>query len=133
MEFDKSRVYTALNADEVKLGSKVFVADNLTALKRKVEENALENLFILDKVLPAESSYRFSTENTDFMLCYLVSEPEPKGLHWTKLKIGDVIQRASGGKLRMVTGIDSFDEDCHIFAGSWLSDNILKNWEKVEE
>ena len=39
MEFDRSRVYTALNADEVKPGSKVFVADSLAALKLKVKEN----------------------------------------------------------------------------------------------
>lgn len=132
MEFDKSKVYTALNADEVKPGSRVFVADNLTALKRKVKENLLEDLFTLNKVLSAESSYRFRTENTDFMLCYLVSEPE--GLHWTKLKIGDVIQNASKGKVRQVTGLDSFDKDCHIFAGEWLSDKELANdWEKVED
>lgn len=33
MDFDKSKVYTALNADELKLGSKVIVADDLKTLK----------------------------------------------------------------------------------------------------
>ena len=29
MEFDKSKVYTALNADELEVGSMVIVADSL--------------------------------------------------------------------------------------------------------
>lgn len=38
MEFDKSRVYTSLNADELKRGDKVFVANSLNSLKRFVEK-----------------------------------------------------------------------------------------------
>jgi len=34
MEFDKSKVYTTLNADELKIGSKVIVADDLGTLKQ---------------------------------------------------------------------------------------------------
>lgn len=37
MESDKSKVYTVLNADELKLGSGVIVADTLKDLKNKVE------------------------------------------------------------------------------------------------
>lgn len=36
MEFNKSKVYTALNADEVPIGSYGFVADNINELKDKV-------------------------------------------------------------------------------------------------
>ena len=36
MDFDKSMVYTALNADIVKPGTRVLVANNLDALKQKV-------------------------------------------------------------------------------------------------
>ena len=38
MKFDKSRVYTALNADELKVGSKVIVADSVRALKNAVKD-----------------------------------------------------------------------------------------------
>lgn len=38
MDFDKSRVYTAVNADELKDGSKVYVADSIDTLKRYVED-----------------------------------------------------------------------------------------------
>ena len=37
MEFDKSKIYTAANADELKIGSKVVVADTLEDLKQCVE------------------------------------------------------------------------------------------------
>lgn len=33
MEFDKNKVYTALNADEVKVGSEVIVANSPASLK----------------------------------------------------------------------------------------------------
>ena len=38
MEFDKSRVYTALNADELPIGSKCIFADTVKALRKKVQE-----------------------------------------------------------------------------------------------
>lgn len=41
MEFDKSRVYTAVNADELKIGSKCIFADTLGALSAKVTSKAL--------------------------------------------------------------------------------------------
>ena len=40
MEFDKNKVYTALNADELKVGSKVIVANYLESLKAQVEANS---------------------------------------------------------------------------------------------
>ena len=44
MEFDKSRVYTIVNADELKVGSKVIVADSLGLLKRLVELSDKANI-----------------------------------------------------------------------------------------
>lgn len=37
MKFDKSRVFTALDADKLKAGDVVFVADAIADLKAKVE------------------------------------------------------------------------------------------------
>lgn len=36
MEFDKSKVYTALNADDIPIKSRGFVADSIYALKDKI-------------------------------------------------------------------------------------------------
>lgn len=128
MEFDKSKVYTALNADELKPGSTVIVADDLATLRQKVEVNNCPDT--LEKVQDECNAYRFHVNEIDFMLCYLVSEPE--NLLWTKLKIGDIIQNVSRRAILMVTGIDSFNTDEHIFAGGWLADDELKHWEKVD-
>ena len=47
MTFDKSRVYTALNAEELKEGSKIIGADNLADLRNQVERGA--DTLVLEK------------------------------------------------------------------------------------
>lgn len=82
MEFDKSRVYTALNADELKVGSKVIVANTIGNLKELVEQNMAE-LSDLARIDNTYSDRRFVVnEDTDrinsFAFAYLISEPEEK-------------------------------------------------------
>ena len=131
MEFDKGKVYTALNADELKPGNKVIVADRLSTLKVYVENN--DAAIILDKVEDEEHEYRFKCGDTSWSLAYLVSLPEEKKLRWTDLKVGDLI--TNGRHTSMVTEID---KECtynmHIYAGyQWYKDDDLEEWEKVEE
>lgn len=80
MEFDKSRVYTAVNADELKVGSKVYVSDNMYYLKKCVEDN-LESC-ILTEVLWEKEANRFCIDdmfNEQWQLAYLIEPPaEPK-------------------------------------------------------
>ncbi len=57
MNFDKSKVFTALNADEVKVGSRGYFANNLDTLKRLVNRNALTD--VLNKVYPEDWGRRF--------------------------------------------------------------------------
>ena len=132
MEFDKSKVYTALNADELKVGSKVIIADTLECLKSRVRENDTSNYSgRLLSVFPEDCQYRFQFEDENkYALAYLVEEPEEKKLKWTDLKVGDVIKE--GSATVMVTIVDSSDYDCHIFAGcEWYSDKMLEKLEKV--
>lgn len=61
-------------------------------------------------------------------------EPSEKKLKWTDLKVGDVIRRKR--EIRMVTGISTVSDssEMHIFNGTnWLTDEVLEEWEKVEE
>ena len=80
MTFDKSRVYTALNADELKVGSKVYVSDSMYYLKKCVEDN-LESC-ILTEVLLEKEAKRFCINdmiNEQWQLAYLIEPPnEPK-------------------------------------------------------
>lgn len=77
MEFDAKRVYTVLNADEVKIGSRGYFADTLKSLKdmvyqeysgicsevEKIKEDTYEGRF------KAKDGYRYS-------LFYLVEDPK---------------------------------------------------------
>ena len=132
MEFDINRVYTAVNADELKVGSKVIVASDLATLKWYVRDMA--NVIELQKVNREDCMGRFEADDMRYTLCYLISEPEEKKLKWTDLKIGDVIRRK--GEIRMITGISTVSDstEMHIFNGTnWLTDDELEEWEKVEE
>ena len=65
MEFDKSRVYTALNADELKIGSKCVFADDLRELRRLVSIEDTSQVLIAIK---GESyKYRFEQAKADCM------------------------------------------------------------------
>lgn len=131
MEFDKSRVYTALNADELKVGSEVIVADDLSHLKDFVKD---EVIYTLEHVTAESQGYRFvANGGICYLLAYLVAEPEEKRLKWTDLVIGDII--TDGFNVAMVTHISSIDdEEEHIYAGAWwINDKELEdNWEKVD-
>lgn len=140
MEFDESKVYTALNADKLKVGSKVIVADNLRHLKSFVDGDC-EAMELVD-IRGDSTLYRFNIQEQEndyesvYALAYLVSEPEEKKLKWTDLKVGDVI---TDGKMEcMVVTIDKSKTailricvvtDC---SHDWLSDDDLEDWKKVE-
>ena len=74
MEFDKSRVYSAVNADELKPGDKVIVADSITELKNKLL-NEFEGE-VLTGVLNEEWHGRFEIGDNNYALAYLVERKE---------------------------------------------------------
>ena len=133
MEFDIKRVYSAVNADEVKAGSMCFFANSLGRLRDEVEalDTNPEELQIINDEY---SHNRFVTSSgLKYSFCYLVSEPEEKKLKWTDLKIGDIIRKKAGTSTGIVTNItDGSNVVCHIFAGEWLNNEELEEWEKVE-
>lgn len=136
MTFDKSRVYTALNADELKVGSIVYVANSLAGLKETVINESILLKHKIQAIRSENERTRFYVEDdTDWFLAYLISEPEENKLKWTDLKIGDVIRQKEGTISLLVTGIDvEPSTNVHIFARDiWVLDSELENWEKVEE
>ena len=83
MTFNKSKVYTALNADELKAGSKCIFADDLRELRRLVSIEDTSQVLIAIKGESYE--YRFEQAKADcmgdtlFALAYLIEPPaEPK-------------------------------------------------------
>ena len=64
MEFDKNRVYTALNADELKVGSTVIVANDLRSLRAKVEKFDNSYEIHLSDILSESAMHRFENADT---------------------------------------------------------------------
>ena len=129
MEFDKSKVYTALNADELKIGSKVITADSITVLKDYVCDH--RNISELITIRDESSTYRFIARGfAANAFCYLVSEPEEKKLKWTDLKIGDIVTRDKVTYF-LVTGLDK-SQGAVLVNDFWLDNSDLESWEKVD-
>lgn len=127
MEFDVSRVYTAVNAEKVPVGSKVFLADTLADLKAKVEQGT--EPVILQGIEPDDRLYRFMSVYPRNALAYLVEEPAK--LKWTDLKVGDILEKDN--VIAMVTLIDA-DHEIHVHINSCpMSDAGLVYWRKVEK
>ena len=134
MEFDKSRVYTAVNADELRVGSKCIFADSLATLKACVEtENP--RIRILEKVEKENYINRFisnDTYNCYYMnLAYLVEPPaEPKYKPFESVekameaikKHGGWVKDGGAGCTFLVLGYGKHKEDFSIYIGSeWAS------------
>ena len=77
MEFGKSRVYTAVNADELKIGSRCIFADTIQGLRQKVQdENAETYVGILTNLYDDDSVERFATGCFTYIYAYLIEPPK---------------------------------------------------------
>ena len=138
MEFDKSRVYIALNAEELQVGSKVLLSDNLTDLEIQVEENATPTVLIL--IGGKYNEHRFcsisSRHYKEYALAYLVSPPaEPEYKPFSDTETAFKIITVHGGWLK---GDDTYYLDTGISATYVLenftfADNGTPVGEKVED
>ena len=135
MIFDKSRVFTALNADELKIGSKVIVANSISKLQQKVNTMEYEqNCEVITWIGGEDHEFRFCISGEAYLLAYLVEEPQEQGLKWTDLKVGDIVCN-NEGTTNMVIAVDPNGDDLHICIASdgWVKDCNLKDWELVTE
>ena len=81
MEFDKTRVYTAVNAEELPIGSKCIFADTIHTLREKVEsDSAQRSEYVLRAVRDGFEKERFEQDDgIIYLLAYLIEPPaEPK-------------------------------------------------------
>lgn len=137
MEFDKAKVYTALNADELKVGSKVIIGNTIDALRNRVQNGTTP--LTLSEIKSDCYEKRFKVkeyeEDRTFSFIYLVSEPEEKKLKWTDLKIGDVIKPKDDTISYLILAVNSWEDGkSHIRVDkTWIDDDCLCYWEKVEK
>lgn len=82
MEFDKRKVYTAVNADELKVGDKVYIADNIYDLQHDVENE--QNAGFIQEIYPCDTTARFRAKYChselydEYCLAYLVERAKEK-------------------------------------------------------
>ena len=128
MEFDKSRVFSAVNADELKIGSRVILADSLSELIEAVEaetEAAIQNLMIIHG---ENMSFRFTgNKYHSGRLAYLIEpqaeqkykpfESVEKAMEAIKKHGGWVKDKKNNVQLLVV----GFDDDNGFFLGNGYS------------
>ena len=78
MEFDKSKVYTTINAGELKAGSKGFFSVTLRGLKKVVESEDISFFGTLREIRDEQKTMRFSSGHSNYELFYLVEAPKEK-------------------------------------------------------
>ena len=147
MEFDKNRVYTALNADELKVGSTVIVANDLRSLRAKVEKFDNSYEFHLSNILSESDIYRFEIASEYvYVLAYLISPPkEPQydsggirmkfdknrvytALNADELKVGSTVIVAND--LRSLRAkVEKFDNSYEIHLSDILSESAMHRFE----
>ena len=133
MEFDKSKVYTVVNADELKVGSKCIFADTVKGLRRKVEEdaNCVETFYRLYNNGCDDS---FVGNDCAYCYAYLIEPPaEPKYKPFESAekameaikKHGGWIKSKDGNKSFFITGFNKKENAfCFVFE-HWHSFSFL--------
>ncbi len=77
MTFDKSKVYTALNADELRVGSRCIFADTMQDLKKSVERSVGYERTKLKRLQDDTNTCRFiDSFGKMFVFAYLIESPK---------------------------------------------------------
>lgn len=144
MEFDKNRVYTALNADELKVGSTVIVANDLRSLRARVEKFDTSYEVHLSDILSEAAIHRFETSSGYvYVLAYLIEPPkEPQYEPFSTdnsdnqsiFKIitehGGWLKDKTTGELSYISGIDidHKSSQLHISNGWYSAEDIFETY-----
>jgi len=130
MEFDKSRVYTAVNADELKIGSKCMFADTLGELRAYIWSDYTGN--VLKGIENEHEEERFRDDQDSlWYLAYLIEPPaEPKYKPFESVEEAMKAIKAHGGWVKdsernrtlLVHAYENNDKGRNLMVGfSWAS------------
>ena len=118
MEFDKSRIYTAVNADELRVGSRCIFADTIQDLKKSVERSVGYERTKLKRLQDDTNTCRFiESFGKMFVFAYLIESPKESEYRPFE-SIEDAMEaiKAHGGWVRDTTSnrcyaVVAYDED----------------------
>ena len=132
MTFDKSKVYTALNADELPIGSKCIFADTIEELKALVQECEGYSKTELREIREGNEVYRFVDKvgHTSALAYLLLSPAEPKYKPFKNIDEAMEAIKAHGGWIKYkVSGRSSlvfaYDEETITISDDELDTNTL--------
>lgn len=81
MKFDKEKIFTVLNANEVRIGSSGYFADNLRSLRTAAEEEYSRAYGEIEEIMDDSYGCRFRKKDGDtYTLFYLAEKPREKKL-----------------------------------------------------
>ena len=121
MTFDKSKVYTALNADELRVGSRCIFADTIQDLKKSVERSVGYERTKLKRLQDDTNTCRFiDSFGKMFVFAYLIEPPaEPKYKPFSSVeKAREAIDKHGGWVKRI-------DEDYLLLTTGVANENII--------
>lgn len=106
MEFDKSRVFSAVNADELPIGSKCIFADTVKALRKKVqEEDFAQYVQPFIRLHDNGGDVQFLAGCYTYAYAYLIELPaEPKYKPFESLKQLIVATKKHGETVKSLVG-----------------------------
>ncbi len=108
MEFDKSRVYTAVNADELPIGSKCIFADSVYELYEKLKDKDVESyIWNLTGILTDSYVDRFEAGETNYCLAYLIEPPSASDQKERKYKSFSNIENLKKSAVKYIGFIKS--------------------------
>lgn len=133
MEFDLSKVYTVFNADEVKVGSKGYVADFKEDFINRIRSED-EEYYLSIKKIKAIDDYSFETYNGSlYRYFYLVEEPKKRPC--TREELIEMLKKQGVSMLKCnLNGIDYMvekiaDGNCYVYdCGNHTYQELCKNY-----
>ena len=140
MEFDKSKVYTALNAEDLPIGSTCIFADTIQDLQQAVQSRYIYKCIkILTEILENDRGDRFVANGEGYLYAYLI-EPTAE----TQYRPFENVEKAmkaikehggwvknSLGTCWLITGYATKEKvtQCLHIANNWeSSDSLLRNY-----
>ena len=137
MELDKSRVYTAVNANELKIGSRCIFANTILSLREEVESlKGGEFIGELIAILDDNLVNRLRGEKGAYPLAYLIEPPaEPKYKPFSDIektfeiikKHGGRVKKKANGDLHLVSHIGKIT-DGMLSISCWTSKTLLEDF-----
>ena len=134
MEFDKSRVFSAVNADELPIGSKCIFADTVKALRKKVQADDYAQ-YVQPFIRLHDNGYdvQFLADCYTYAYAYLIEPPSKP-----KYRPFESVEKAMEAIWKHDRWIRDTSHDIFLVSGYCsdfieVSDHLCDNWKSLSD